>query len=31
MPPEDRKQILAGRIHDLIAEALERHKTVQHP
>jgi 1-acyl-sn-glycerol-3-phosphate acyltransferase len=28
MPPEDRKQILADRIHDLIAEALERHKAV---
>jgi 1-acyl-sn-glycerol-3-phosphate acyltransferase len=26
MPPEDRKQILAGHVHDLIAEALERHK-----
>jgi 1-acyl-sn-glycerol-3-phosphate acyltransferase len=26
MPPEDRKKILAGRVHDLIAEALERHK-----
>jgi 1-acyl-sn-glycerol-3-phosphate acyltransferase len=26
MPPEDRKQILAGRVHDLIAEVLERHK-----
>jgi 1-acyl-sn-glycerol-3-phosphate acyltransferase len=26
MPPEDRKRILAGYVHDLIAEALERHK-----
>ncbi|MDR0402868.1 MAG: 1-acyl-sn-glycerol-3-phosphate acyltransferase [Treponema sp.] len=26
IPPEGRKQILAGRIHDLIAEALERHR-----
>jgi 1-acyl-sn-glycerol-3-phosphate acyltransferase len=27
MPPEDRKHILAGHIHDLIAETLEKHKT----
>ncbi|MDR2049517.1 MAG: 1-acyl-sn-glycerol-3-phosphate acyltransferase [Treponema sp.] len=27
LPPEDRKQILAGRIHDRIAEVLEKHKS----
>jgi 1-acyl-sn-glycerol-3-phosphate acyltransferase len=26
LPPEDRKQILAGRIHDLIAEVLKKHR-----
>jgi 1-acyl-sn-glycerol-3-phosphate acyltransferase len=26
IPPEDRKRILAGHVHDLIAETLEKHK-----
>jgi 1-acyl-sn-glycerol-3-phosphate acyltransferase len=30
MPPEDRKRFLAGRVHDLIAEALEKHKGNNH-